>query len=811
MKNYNLSSTFTVLPNNYQKMNKEKYNVLNKNIVNKSNEEKNNNNHNIANQKQSYKLANKHRQYNSALHMNNINPNRNIDNNIDTTIPSQNHPTKELINSVSLNNFEDMDEKLDINLPYNNDRNHITHSLISTINTTNFNYNYNANFRTKLYSNNTNEKDKLNTITLVPKANNENKKSENYNDKLFNTFSKISDLFQLFHNGIMNDKTNGNNANNIKSKFIENNKTENRNRNRNITIGRNFVKEDKKRRDLEENLEKENPLNNSNSINVNSYYNINKNINMFKNYYNNSYNVTFENEHINRKNNIYYSRGPFLKNAQNENREILNFSNNNKQKFSVTKKDLRQFNRNEHYIQKIMDNLPQSKNKNMRNNFNYDRRKHNLLGTNNQKLNNKDNNIDYYNNNNLYNNYLKNASINKNTILNNVDTNHNNNIKTVRTNKYSSMGKPKQQKIETKFFNLKHNQNKNNHFLTKYNQTFMNTYINNNKSKLIKYASLSIKTKKYSDFIFNEINLYFKDLLVSFLDTKTLLYLTSSNKLFFRNGRYSLYNYLYNKLIKESNKETKKKFIYQVLDSTKKFCSEKVKQKLINKEIKSFYSKLLKKSEIYDDLILKDLPRTLPGDSNFKKGKLNYNKLYNILTCFSNYNKKIGYAQGLNFICAQSIYLFNSEEEVFVFLDGFINILRMDNFIGIGNEKKMVYKLKEFSKILYKYVPNIIKYLNDKCVSHDFFSTTWILTLFSTSMDRSFLVIIWCFMIIFRWKFAFAFIIQILKRYERNILNETEGQLCFKMKNILKHKDFEKDFDGIIQDTLVFMKNNLIL
>ena len=68
-----------------------------------------------------------------------------------------------------------------------------------------------------------------------------------------------------------------------------------------------------------------------------------------------------------------------------------------------------------------------------------------------------------------------------------------------------------------------------------------------------------------------------------------------------------------------------------------------------------------------------------------------------------------------------------------------------------------------------------------------------------------------CFIIIFRWKFTFAFIIQILKRYERNILNSTEGQLCYKMKNILKQKDFEKDFDDIIQDTLIFMANNLLL
>ena len=809
MKNYNLSSTFTVLPNNnnnYQNLNKEKYNVLNKNSINKSIEERNNN-HQIANQKQNYKLTNKHRLYNSALHINSTNRNRNIDNNIDTNISSQNYPTKELINSMSLNYLEDLDEKLDIKLPYNNERNNITHSLVNTVN--NYGYNYNDNYRTKLFTNNINEKEKLSTIALG-QNNNENKKSENYNDKLFSTFSKISNLFQMFQNGIANIQSNGNN---IKGKLIQNNKNENRN----ITIGRNIGKQNKKYRDLEENLEKENPLNNSNLNNRNNYY-INKNINLFKNYYNNSYNVTFENDHINRQNNLYYSRGPsgaYIKNAHNEKRDILNFSNNNKQKFSVTKKDLKQFNKNEHYIQKIMENLPQSKNKNMRNNFNYDRRKHNFQGNNNAKLNNKDNNVDYYNNKNLYNNYfykdLNNNRFNNNSILNNIDANYNNNIKTVRVSKYLSMGKPKQSKNDPKLFNLRHNHNKANNFLSKYNQTFMNAYINNNKTKLTKICLLCIKSRKYSDFIFNEINIYFRDLFISFLDAKTLLSLSSSNKLFFKNIRYSLYNYFYIKLIKENNKEDKKKFIYQVLGSTKKFCSEKVKQKLKNKEIKSFYSKLLKKNEIYDDLILKDLPRTLPNDTNFKKGKLYYNKLYNILTCFSNYNKKIGYYQGLNFICAQSIYLFNSEEEVLVFIDGLINILRMDNFIGIGNEKKMIYKLNEFSKILYKYVPNIIQYLNDKSVSHDFFSTSWILTLFSTSMDRNYLVIIWCFMIIFRWKFVFAFIIQILKRYERNILNSTEGQLCFKMKNILKQKDFEKDFDDIIQDIFVFMKNNLIL
>ena len=126
-------------------------------------------------------------------------------------------------------------------------------------------------------------------------------------------------------------------------------------------------------------------------------------------------------------------------------------------------------------------------------------------------------------------------------------------------------------------------------------------------------------------------------------------------------------------------------------------------------------------------------------------------------------------------------------------------------------KKKMLYKLNKFSKILYKYVPKIINFFDDNSVNHDFFSTNWILTLFSTAMERYYLIIIWCFMIIFRWKFVYSFIIQILKKYERNITNLAEGQLCYKMKNILRQKDFKIDFNSIIKNTIDFMKNNIAL
>ena len=800
MKNYNLSSTFTVLPKNTQHFqNKEKYNVLNKSISNNKNEEKTNNYHNN-NQKQNNKQNNKHKHYKSVIHINNITHNRNIDNNIDTNISYQKHQNKELINSMSLNYFDDIDEKLDIKLPYNNGRDNITFSLNAHLNNINQNNNAN-NLKTKFFNENQKDKDKLNTISLI--TNNDTKsKKKIYNDKLFTTFTKLDNIFHLFQNGNNNDKTN------LKNKLIENNKNDNRN----VTVGRNIAMQSIRNNDKEgKKSEKDKVMNNSNIINRNNYC-VNGNKNLYKSYYNNSiFNATLEND-INKQNNIFYSRRPvevYMKIYPNENTDTLNFSNNNKKKFSVTKKDLRQFNKNEYYIQKIMENLPKTKNKNIRNNFNYDYRKQNNKNNNYySKLNNKDNNIDYYyNNKNSYNI----NSFNNNSIADNEEANRNNNIKTVRALRYLSMKKQKtilNNNSDKKYLNVKiDNNSKNTNNLNKYNRTFAEDFYNKSKKYLIKPV-LSLKQKKYSEFIFNINNRRFKNKFISFLDIKTLLYLSSTNREFFIKTRDSLYLYFYNKLILDKNKDN---FINKVLNSTKKFCSDKIKFKIKNKEIKIFYIKLLKKNEIYDDIILKDLPRTLPNDSNFNKGKKNYNKLYNILSCFANYNKKIGYAQGLNFICAQAIYLFSLEEEVFVFLEGFINLMRMDNFIGVGNEKKMLYKLNEFSKILYKYVPQIIKYFDDNSVSHDFFSTNWILTLFSTAMERYYLIIIWCFMIIFRWKFVYSFIIQILKKYERGITNSTEGQLCYKMKNILRQKDFKNDFNSIIKNTLDFMKNNIVL
>ena len=185
-------------------------------------------------------------------------------------------------------------------------------------------------------------------------------------------------------------------------------------------------------------------------------------------------------------------------------------------------------------------------------------------------------------------------------------------------------------------------------------------------------------------------------------------------------------------------------------------------------------------------------------------------KLYNILTSYSNFNKQIGYTQGLNFISAIGLSLFDSEQEVFVFLDGLINRFELDKFMGINN-KYLVQNLKYFSNILNKYVPDIISFFDNKLLNHEFFSTNWILTLFSNCMSKNELIIIWCFMIVFGWKFFYCFTIELLNFYKEDIFQTNENELNFKMKKILNDDKFEGNLNVLIKNTFQLMKNNISL
>ena len=295
-------------------------------------------------------------------------------------------------------------------------------------------------------------------------------------------------------------------------------------------------------------------------------------------------------------------------------------------------------------------------------------------------------------------------------------------------------------------------------------------------------------------------NDFFKNCLFKFLNLKNISILSMTNKKIYKVCQYEIYN----------------TFFIQIMIIKNSNLIEKIKKSIFK------YSKITELTYIdnlycnnsnYNNLIEKDLTRTFPNDHSFKKGKPNYQKLYSILLSYSNYNKKIGYAQGLNFLAGNALFYFNTNEEISMFIDGMINKFELDKFMGINNNE-LNDKLSDLGNFLKfyckKYNKDILTYLEKNYVKHEFFTANWLLTLFSNGMERNNLLIVWCFLIIFGWKFFYFFIFNILIFFENDIKKINETKLSSMMKNLLKNEKFTNNFNLIIERTFTSLKNNLL-
>lgn len=84
-----------------------------------------------------------------------------------------------------------------------------------------------------------------------------------------------------------------------------------------------------------------------------------------------------------------------------------------------------------------------------------------------------------------------------------------------------------------------------------------------------------------------------------------------------------------------------------------------------------------KLDEDTEETIIKDLDRTYPSCQLFTDKYGNgQRKLFKVLSCYSLYNKEIGYVQGMSFIVALFL-IYMDEESTFFMLDSVMNKYEM--------------------------------------------------------------------------------------------------------------------------------------
>ena len=332
----------------------------------------------------------------------------------------------------------------------------------------------------------------------------------------------------------------------------------------------------------------------------------------------------------------------------------------------------------------------------------------------------------------------------------------------------------------TKIFPLTINYNK---------QIYSNNYISNHLRNLFFPFNKNKSQLKYN----------FNHIFFQFLSIQDIFNLSFVNKFFFEVTSEKIY------LRIQKNFSQENKYLYEI-----KLWKKLYEKSKFNLEKNTNFNLIFNNniSSKYKNDILIDLNRTFPNDPLFNKDSDNLKKLFNILLNYSIYNNKIGYAQGINFIVATLIKKFSNEKEVFIYFDIIMKILNFDKIVGINN-KNLVKTLNFIQNLIQINFPLFNNYLIKNHINHEFFTVNWIITLFSKNFkNEKILFELWNYIIIFKWKFIYLFIISIIKHFQNKLIQLDLYYFTLFMKDIFDNDEFYNNYNNIIKCTFQLMSHN---
>lgn len=180
-------------------------------------------------------------------------------------------------------------------------------------------------------------------------------------------------------------------------------------------------------------------------------------------------------------------------------------------------------------------------------------------------------------------------------------------------------------------------------------------------------------------------------------------------------------------------------------------------------------------SKVHDEeVIIRDMHRTFPKNILFK-GKLGdgQRKLFRILTCFTMRNGKVGYVQGMSFLCAFFLS-YETEEKAFWLLEVIMRNYHLQElyYPGFPGLKKEFFVLLKYMK---KILPNIYNQFTRYKIYPTLYASSWYLTCFTNSLP-------------------FNTAVRILECYlfegKKILLRFTLGILALKENEIVSKKNF---------------------
>ncbi|CAG9473457.1 unnamed protein product [Plasmodium vivax] len=233
-------------------------------------------------------------------------------------------------------------------------------------------------------------------------------------------------------------------------------------------------------------------------------------------------------------------------------------------------------------------------------------------------------------------------------------------------------------------------------------------------------------------------------------------------------------------------------FVWQILVQSYEYKKESkfTERNRANGRGRNTYQHYLSITNQYETAIKKDMNRTYPKHILFKN---NYEQgqqiLFNVLKAYSNYNRSLGYCQGMAFIVATFI-LYVNEEDAFFMLIALIEKYHLNDLFS-SDMSLLNEDLYILDQLLLLFFPKISLHLKKENVHSSMFASQWFITLFSYSISIVYVVRIWDFFFIHSHSFLFRVALAYFKLQEEALLGESFEGILNRLKVLSRHVELD--------------------
>lgn len=186
---------------------------------------------------------------------------------------------------------------------------------------------------------------------------------------------------------------------------------------------------------------------------------------------------------------------------------------------------------------------------------------------------------------------------------------------------------------------------------------------------------------------------------------------------------------------------------------------------------RSTYERLRQTPSKYDDVIQRDLARTLPQEELFRErhGK-GQRALFGLLRAFAVQFWDIGYVQSLNFIVATLINVFQDDEALaFRCMQSFLFRHTLVDFYR-PTFPKLGVTVWQFDRLVEGFLPETYAALQTHGINAEYYAMQWFLTLFACDLPQKVVLRIWDRFLVAGW--------QAVVQVGLALLDELGGQLA---------------------------------